>query len=149
MENHQEPGRIEIGEETLKNLNTLRKWTMFLSISGFIFQGIIIIIGLITGTFFTVFNYGNKTLGVPDGLVFAVLAGVALINFFPVLFLFRFSKHTSLAISTVDSGEMNIAVKYLKRYFVFIGVLLIAVISIYIVSIILEGSSIVLLKGLQ
>ncbi len=147
MENSQEPARIEIGQETLKHLNTLRKWTMFLAVSGFIFLGLIITLGLITGTFLTAFSNSDKMPGIPDALVYAAFITVTLIIFFPILFLFRFSKHTAKAVSTHDRKEMHIAIKYLKRYFIYIGVLLIVIISAYIASIILAGTSATFLRG--
>ena len=132
MENPQEPARMEIGQETLKHLNTLRKWTMFLAVSGFIFLGLIITLGLITGTFLTAFSNSDKMPGIPDALVYAAFFTLTLIIFFPILFLFRFSKHTSKAVSTLDRKEMHNAFKYLKRYFIYIGVLLIVIyISLY------------------
>ncbi len=94
MDSNPEQRKIEIGEETLKHLNKLRKWTMFLAVSGFIFLGIIIALGLITGTFLTAFNHSDKTPGLSDALVLAGFIGLALLTFFPVFFLFRFSKHT-------------------------------------------------------
>jgi hypothetical protein len=148
MENPQEPARIEIGPETLKHLNTLRKWTMLLAVSGFIFLGLIITLGLITGTFLTAFSNSDKMPGLPDVLVYAAFITVILIIFFPILFLFRFSKHTSKAVETLDRKEMHIAIKYLKRYFIYIGVLLIVILSVYIASLILAGTSAVFLQGL-
>jgi hypothetical protein len=143
-----ENGKIEIGQETLKHLNKLRKWTMFLSVSGFIFFGLIISLGLITGTFLTAFSHSDKISGIPDALILAFFIGLALINFFPVIFLFRFSKHTSKALSTLDRMEMHIAIKYLKRFFIYLGAILIAIISLYLVSLILAGTSAAFLKGL-
>jgi hypothetical protein len=140
MENTKEPAKIEIGPDTLKNLNTTRKWTMFLAVSGFIFLGLIITLGLITGTFLTAFNHGDKAPGFPDILVLAIFIGLALINFFPIFFLFRFSKHSSIAVSHLDSQEMHKAVKSLKRFFLYLGVLLIAVISIYVIGLIIAGT---------
>ena len=148
MESNPEIRNIEIGQETLKHLNTLRKWTMFLAVSGFIFLGLIITLGLITGTFLTAFNNSDKTPGIPDILVYAAFSGLTLIIFFPILFLFRFSKHASTAVSTQDGKEIHIAIKYLKRYFIYIGVLLIVIISVYIASIIIAGTSAAFLQGL-
>jgi hypothetical protein len=147
MENPQDPARIEIGPETLKHLNTLRKWTMFLAVSGFIFLGLIVTLGLITGTFLAAF-YSDKMPGLPDALVYAAFITVTLIIFFPILFLFRFSKHISKAVETVDGKEMHIAIKYLKRYFIYIGVLLIVILSVYIASLILAGTSAAFLQAL-
>ena len=121
---------------------------MFLAIIGFIFLGLFIIIGLIAGTFLTAFNSGEKGLGVPESLMFVPVLLQAAIFFFPVLFLFRFSKHTSHAIQNLDKLRLHKAIKNLKYYFAYIGILLIIVLSLYIVVLIVAGSSLAFLKGL-
>jgi hypothetical protein len=148
METPLEPRKIEIEQETLKHLETTRKWVMFLAIIGFIFLGLFIIIGLIAGTFLTAFNSGGKGLGVPESLMFIPVLLLAAIYFFPVLFLFRFSKHTSHAIQNLDKLRLHKAIKNLKYYFAYIGILLIIVLSLYIVVLIVAGSSMAFLKGL-
>jgi hypothetical protein len=148
METNLEIRKIEIENETLKYLNTARKWAMFLAIIGFIFLGLIIVIGLIAGTFLTAFNSGEKSLGIPESLMFIPVLLVALLYFFPVLFLFRFSKHTSHAIQTLDKLEFHKAMKNLKSYFAYIGIMIIVVFSFYIVVLIVAGTSMAFLKGL-
>jgi len=148
METPLENRKIEIEHETLKHLNTTRKWAMFLAIIGFITLGLIIIIGLIAGTFLTAFNSGEKGLGIPESLMFVPILLLAVIYFFPVLFLFRFSKHTSHAVQTLDKMEFHKAIKNLKSFFVYIGVLIIIILSLYIVVLIVAGSSLAFLKGL-
>src|SRR5674476_1519967 len=133
METNLETRKIEIEEGTFKYLNSSRKWAMFLAIIGFIFVGLIIIIGLIAGTFLTAFNSGEKGLGIPESLMFIPILLLAVIYFFPVLFLFRFSKHTSHAVQTLDKMEFHKAIKNLKSFFVYIGVLIIIILSLYIV----------------
>lgn len=148
MENSPESPKLEIGQETLKTLNITRKWTMFLAVLGFIFLGLMLTLGLITGTFLSAFSLSNKTPGIPDALLLAGFFGMAVIYFFPIFFLYRFSKHTSIAVTTLDSNELDKALKYLKRYFVYLGILLIGVITIYISGLIIAGTSIAFLKGL-
>jgi hypothetical protein len=148
MENNQEPQKIEIGLETLNDLNTARKWTMFLSVIGFIFLGLLIALGLLTGTFLSAFYSNETTTGIPDSLFIILFFALAIISFFPVIFLYRFSKHTSIAVKTLDVKELKKALKYLKRYFVYIGILVIIIIAGYIVEVILAGTSVAFLKGL-
>jgi hypothetical protein len=107
-----------------------------------------IVIGLIAGTFLTAFNSGEKGLGIPESLLFVPVLLLAVIYFFPVLFLFRFSKHTSHAILTLDKLEFHKAIKNLKYYFAYIGILIIIILSLYIVVLIVAGSSMAFLKGL-
>jgi hypothetical protein len=148
MEPNLEKRKIEIEEETLSHLNTSRKWAMFVAIIGFIFLGLIILIGLIAGTFLTAFNSGEKALGIPESLMFIPALILVVIYFIPVLFLFRFSKHASHAIKTFDKLELHKAIKNLKFYFVYIGILIIIILSFYVVALILAGSSMAFLKGL-
>ena len=148
METTLENRKIEIDQETLNNLNTTRKWAMFLAIIGFIVFGLIFVFGLIAGTFLTVFNLGEKGLGIPESLMFIPILLLALIYFFPVLFLFRFSKHTAHAVQTLDKQALHKAIRNLKSYFVYIGVLIIIVLIFYIVGLIVAGTSMAFLKGL-
>jgi hypothetical protein len=148
METPLENRKIEIEQETLNHLNTTRKWAMFLAIIGFIFLGLILIIGLLAGTFLTAFSSGGKGSGIPESLMFISVLLIAIVYFFPVLFLFRFSKHTSHAIHNLDKLELNKAIKNLKFYFAYLGVLIILIFLFYIVVLIIAGSSMAFLKGL-
>jgi formate hydrogenlyase subunit 3/multisubunit Na+/H+ antiporter MnhD subunit len=148
MENFEDITKIEIDQEALNDLNTTRKWTMFLAILGFIGIGFMVIFGLFAGVFLSVFNTDAAPLGFPEWLVFVVIMAFAVLYFFPVLFLFRFSKHTSNAVKTLDKQEFNKAVKNLRSYYVYIGILLIILLSIYVVAFIVAGASVAFLKNL-
>jgi hypothetical protein len=140
--------KIELGPDTLKHLNTARKWAMFLAIISFILLGLVSIIGLLAGTFLKTFSGGEKNLGLPDSLVYIPMIAMGVIYFFPVLFLFRFSKFTHKAILTFDKLLLHKAIKNLKYYFAYIGILIIVIVSLYIVVLIVAGSSIAFIKGL-
>jgi hypothetical protein len=148
MELSPEYKRIEVEQDTLAQLNTARKWAMFLAIMGFIVLGLAVIIGLLAGTFLTAFSTGQKGLGIPESMMFIPVILLGAIYFFPVLFLFRFSKHTSHAIHTLDKLEFHKAVKNLKACFAYLGILIIIILSLYIVVLIVAGSSLAFLKGL-
>ena len=148
MENTPETRRIEIEQETINDLNTTRKWTMFLAILGFILIGIIVIGGLVTGLFLSVFNTQSSVIGITESLLFFVFIIIAVIGFFPYFFLFRFSKHTSSAVKTLDKQELHKAFKNLKAYYVYIGILMIILISIYLIAFIAAGASLSFLKDL-
>jgi hypothetical protein len=148
METNQENINIEIGKETLKNLNIIRKWAMFLAIIGFIFLGLIIVIGIIAGTFLTAFSTGGTSLGIPESLMFVLFFVLVLIIYFPLHFLFRFAKHTSKAVSTLDKQDLHKAFKNLRYYFAFLGALIIIVLVVYLVALVVVGTSMAFLKGL-
>ncbi|MGC1392592.1 MAG: hypothetical protein WA816_16275 [Bacteroidales bacterium] len=148
MESPLENRKIEIEQETLNHLNTTRKWAMFLAIIGFIILGMFIVIAAIAVTFFSAFKSSQSGFGISESMIFVILLLVAIVSYFPIRFLFRFSKFTSHAIHTIDKLEFNKAIKNLKYYFAYIGVLIIIILSIYIVVLIIAGSSLAFLKGL-
>jgi len=148
METFTEIRKIEIEQESLNYLNTTRKWTMFFAIIGFIFLGLLLIAGLVAGTFLSVFKSPEMGGGIPQILVFVLVLIMALIYFFPILFLFRFSKHTANAVQTLSKEELNKAFRNLKSYFVYIGVLLIIVLVIYFIVLVVAGTSMAFLNGM-
>ena len=136
--------KIEINQEILENLNVSRKWAMFIAIIGFIFLGLIIIIGIITSTFLFVFKPGEASSDVPGIVILAVFIILTAGYFFPVLFLYRFSKQTNHAIQTLDKKDLNKAFKNLKLYFIYMGIFFIIVLLFYVIALIVAGSSMVI-----
>jgi MFS family permease len=140
-EKKKEEKKIEIGQETLNILNTTRKWTMFLAILGFIGIGVLLGAGVVTGLFLTVFNTTETNLGFPESIIFVIVIFLALVYFFPVLYLFRFSKNISEAVRTYDKTKLHEAFRNLKAYYLYIGVLIIVFLALYIIFFIALGAS--------
>jgi hypothetical protein len=142
MENTEEIPKIELEIDTLKDLNTTRKWTMFLAILGFIGIGVFLIVGLFTGVFLSFFNKGDTATSYPGWLVFVIIITTSILYFFPMLYIFRFSKFISVVIKTHDKEELKKAFRNLRSYFTYI----IAVLVIYVIAFLIMGSSVTFLK---
>ena len=147
METSAEERKLEIGSDTLKNLNTIRIWTTFLSVLGFILIGIFIIAGIATGMFLTTFSTTRETLGIPESMVVILLLVAGAISLFPVLFLFRFSKNIRDAVQDKDQQKFDRGIRNLKKYFTFIGILVIIALAAYALGLIYAGASMTFLKG--
>jgi hypothetical protein len=148
MENIQDESKIEIGSETLNSLNATRKWTMFLSVLGFIFLGLMIVAGLATSFFLTTFKSQEANLGIPESLMIIIFIVIGAIYFFPVFFLFRFSRNTRDAIQKLDRQKLSKGFRNLRLYFTYIGIMVIVVLSIYLMILIFAGASMSFLKGI-
>lgn len=146
MESNLESRKIELEKDTLNYLNTTRKWSMFLAILGFIILGLLLIIGLFTGTFLSIFNSGDTGTGVPGALIIALILLIGIIYFFPVYFLFQFSKHTANAVHSLDKKEIKKAFKNLRSCFVYIGVMVIIILVLYVIALAVAGASMSFLK---
>jgi len=148
MDTTSEERKIEIGPGILDSLNSTRKWTTFLAILGFIFLGLLIVAGLVTSLFLTTFKTTQANLGVPESLVILLFIVAGAIYFFPVLFLFRFSRNTRDAIHNLDRQKLEKGFRNLRLYFTYIGIMVIVVLSIYVVGLLFAGASMSFLKGM-
>jgi hypothetical protein len=148
MDNTQETRKIEIDQNTLKHLDTLRKWTMFHAILGFIVLGLFVIIGVIAGTFLSAFSTVKTGSEITDLSILIIIFLLSVAYFFPVFFLFRFSKYSARAIHTHSKEYFHRAIKNLKAYFIYLGVIIILFLLLYVVVLIVSGTSLGFPKGM-
>lgn len=161
MENLQEGKKIEVGSEMLGYLNTTRKWTMFFAILGFIFIGLMLLGGIVAGGMLKSlsglsnvegiegFEETGAFLGVAEIMVFIVLLIFAVIYFIPVFYLYRFSRHTSMAVKNLDPAALTKALRNLKSYWVYLGILTIIILVVYFIIFMVAGASMAFLSGLK
>jgi hypothetical protein len=159
MENSLENKKIEIGQQSLGYLETTRKWTMFFAILGFVVIGILLILGLVAGSFLTAFTSrmsgmegieGSSAVGgITSIFVFIFILIFAVIYFFPLFYLFRFSRFTKNAVANLDAQQLELGLKNLKSYWKYIGVFTIIVLAVYLLVLIIAGGSLAILSGLK
>jgi magnesium-transporting ATPase (P-type) len=143
-----EDRKIEMGPEILDHLNSTRKWTMFLSVLGFIFLGLLIVAGLSASLFLTTFKTSEVNLGIPESLMIFLFIIIGTIYFFPVFYLFRFSRNIRDAIQNLDKQKLQKGFRNLRIYFTYIGIMVILVLTIYLVALLFAGASMSFLKGM-
>jgi hypothetical protein len=106
------------------------KWGKFLAIVGYVGLGILIILALFIMIGFSQISKFSG-VGFPMGIIGFLYIIIAVIYYFPINYLYRFSvqiKHglTSNDLSSVTSGFRN-----LKSLFKFLGIFIIILMSIY------------------
>lgn len=135
----------EVTQLTELNLNAHSKsflkeiagWTYFLSIIGFIFVGLLVLIAVFASSIYNNMAQFSQESPFDVGLFMtAVYVIVALIYFFPILFLFKFSKRLKSALKSKEDEELASALEILKSHYKFIGVFTIIVLSLYALAII-------------
>jgi len=127
-ENTQPQNTIELNGRGIHYITEMRKWTLFLSIVGFIGLGLMII-----GGFVMVFFSGMLPGEEIGPITVLPLMLIAVIYFFPVFYLYQFSSLSKRALLFNDTNLVSEALKYLKMHFKFMGVLVIILLSIYII----------------
>jgi hypothetical protein len=135
---------LQVDNGNIPYLAEAAKWAKFLSIVGFIFCALIILMGLFAGTLmstmFSQFQTQAPGFGAISGTVIIVYyIVIAILFFFPCLFLFNFSSKMQTAIRNNDQVYLNTSFRNLKSLFKFWGILTIIWLCILVIAIIFAG----------
>ena len=115
-------------KSSLQHLSETRKWARFLAIVGFVLLGltalIVPFVGLISGM------AGHAGIG-----FFTVIPAlfILVLYFFPIYYLYKFSSYAKIAEQQMDALAYEMAFKYLKKHYRFIGILLLVVLVLYVI----------------
>ena len=137
---------VSLNDEMRTYLEEAAKWTYFLSILGFVFLGFIVIGALFAGL---IFGSVSQELGygLSGGLISLIYLAVALLFFFPTLYLFRFSTKAKTAVRTGNDRELTDAFQNLKSHYKFMGILTIAMLGLYVVFFLFGGLGMLMLAA--
>ena len=143
-EQSQEPTLFGFGidQSSRTHLWEAAKWAKFLAIVGFIMCGILAIVGIFAGSVFssmssTYDEYGTGPSAFGSGfgvLMILLYVGIAIVYFFPCLFLLRFANHMKTALNTDDQVTLNSSFQNLKIMFRYVGIVTIIIISFYLLA---------------
>jgi Family of unknown function (DUF5362) len=124
---------LQLDQTALNYLNESARWARFLAIIGFITCGFMVIGGFLYGS--DVANQFASLSGegfiVGKGVLSFIYIFIALILFFPCLYLFNFSSKMRKAFRGNDQPVLSDALKNLKSFFKFYGIFTIIMLSIY------------------
>lgn len=126
---------LGVNQEALFHLEASRKWTLFLSIMGFIFIGIMLLTPLLFLRFFRVADIPTAFPMAFSMFSMIPLLILVVIYFFPFYYLLQFSRFSKTAIQNRDDASLASALKYLKLHYQFMGVLVIIGAGIYLLAI--------------
>ena len=129
MESAQLNEGMRLNDQSLRNLNETRKWTMFISIFGFIMIAFMLIMALFAGS---VLSSLPNAQGLPSAFFSAMYIIIGLLYFFPIYYLYQFSAHMKQGLVTKSEEAVNAAFTYLKSHYKFMGILLAIVLAFYL-----------------
>ena len=126
---------LQLDSTAKEFLKETAKWAHFLSILGFIGIGFLVLIAVFAGTIFSAMGNSMQGMRMYSGS-FGVIMGavyfiIALLYFFPVYYLFKFSTNAKKAFANNDSESLTESLGYLKSHYKFIGILMIVCLALY------------------
>jgi predicted PurR-regulated permease PerM len=146
MEQHQSLFSLSIDPVTKSHLNDTARWAKFLSIVGMVvlllaLAGTILGLTLFSNSSSVVFSFNNEqsdqvTNAMKLGMVIGTIIMVT-IAFFPLLFLLQFANRMKRALAANEQDDLNDAFLQLKKYFRYLGIIVIIVLALYALMFIL------------
>ena len=139
MENRSE---ITLNDQAIDALKESAKWSMFLAIIGFIGIGFMILAAIFMGSVMSIMPQTNQgfgganTFGAMKGFLSVIYIIMALVYFFPVMYLYKYASGMKAALNNYNSESVSEALVQLKSHHKFLGITMIVVISLYFLIII-------------
>jgi len=134
--NNQNLFDLQIDQPVTTYLGETAKWAKFLAIVGFVFCGIIALVAIFAGSAMSAaFGSAGIDGGASGVIVTVVYLIVAVIAFFPYLFLFHFANKMQRALRQNDQFSLTESFKNLKSCYKFVGILTIISLSFWVIMI--------------
>jgi hypothetical protein len=127
---------LSITREGTRLLQETGGWAKFLSIIGFCFIGLIVILAFFMGSVMSTMGMPSQMAGMEIVITIMYLLMAAL-YFFPILYLYRFATKAVQAIKSGDAQTLTSALENLKSHYKFIGILAAIVIGLYVIIILI------------
>lgn len=135
---------LNVDQTGKSHLSEAARWAKFLAIIGFIGCGLIALVGVFFGSIFSTLSGGFPSNS-PYGDTYSAASGfgalaavfyiiIALIYFFPCLFLFRFATKMKTAIASNDQETLNVSFQNLKACFRFIGIVTLVLLCFWVLA---------------
>jgi hypothetical protein len=110
-------------------LRETSKWAYFLSILGFVGIGLMVLASLFFASFSSSLPIDGFEYG---GFLFAALYMIiALAYFFPIYYLYQFSRGAKVAVMENSSASLTESLGSLKSHYKFIGIFTVVILSMY------------------
>ena len=123
---------IVINFDIKRNLMETAQWSKFLAIICYIGMAFFVIIGLLM--FVGIPFMQTKLQAVPMYVFGIVYLIMAVIYYFPTTYMYRFAKHIKQGVLTDDEAVLSDGFNNLKKLYRFTGILTIAFLSLYAIS---------------
>ena len=136
----EENGQLHIDATAKAFLKEAAKWAYFLSILGFIGVALIAVAALFASSAMSAISSMGGSVGPMGALSGTVITVIyllmALLYFFPIYYLFKFSSNLKLALAHDNNEALNVSLGFLKSHYKFVGILAIVMMCIYALFII-------------
>src|ERR1700761_2153299 len=129
---------LQVDHSATLYLRDAARWAKFLAVAGFIFCGLFVVVAilfvsLLSSLFNSVGAQGTYGIGaVPIAFIYIC---IAVLNFFPCLYLYNFAARMQTALRSNDQEQLNLSFKNMRSFYRFVGVMMIIALGFFLLGI--------------
>lgn len=125
-----------VSDVSKKYLKEISSWATFFAVLGFIGVGLMALVAIIVVAVvpFIPTDGSDQLAAFPMALIGGLYFALAVLYFFPVLYLFRFASKMKLALMESNVLRVDDAFKNMKSHFKFMGIMTIVIFSLYVLA---------------
>jgi hypothetical protein len=132
--------KLRVDDIGIVYLRDAARWARFLAIAGFIFCGLFVVAAILFMTVLpALFNSvgASGVFGIGGGVIGVVYIGIAVLDFFPCLYLYKFAARMQTALTNNDQSRLNSAFLNMRAFYRFVGLLMIIAVVVWVVALLL------------
>ncbi len=135
----QEKTGLVFDDKTTAYVESTAKWGLFLAIMGYIGVGLMVLASIVMLAIRDTLASAYERPGISwiSHYLYLIYLVLAVVYFFPVHFLYKFSSKAKAGLRSDDQNTLNNGFLNLKRLYQFSGIMLIVVLSLYVVGIVI------------
>ena len=127
---------LQVDATAQSYLRDAARWARFLSLAGFVFCGLFVVFAIVSLTLlaglFNTMGTSPASGGMGPAPIALVCIGIAVLNFFPNLYLYNFAGRMRLAAQNNDQEHLNTAFRNIRSLLRFVGVLMIIAVGLFV-----------------
>jgi lipid-A-disaccharide synthase-like uncharacterized protein len=129
-----QPQELSLTQQALASLKTAANWSMFMAIIGFIGIGFMVIAGIVTlGASSVLEGSTQGSFPFPFWILSLLYWVIAILYFFPQLYLFRFSSKMKQALQFNETPTLTESFYNLGKHYKYLGIMTILIIAMYFI----------------
>jgi len=129
---------LQVDQTAMAYLRDAARWAKFLAVAGFIFCGLFVVVAILfLSILSSLFNSvgASGVAGIGAAPIAFVYILIAILNFFPCLYLYNFATRMQVALSGNDQVQLNTSFKNMRAFYRFVGVMMIIALGFFLLGI--------------
>ncbi len=120
MNGEMQSGEVQVTAGMMDSMRSIKPWTKFLAVLGFVFVGLMVLLGAGFMLFASMFPHQKNMFPSFMGFLYILFS---ILYFVPAFYLYKYSSAIADFLRSNGAGDLESALSYQKSFWKFVGIL--------------------------